>query len=59
MDTWVITHDGKAAWEWSNPSNRIDFAEAHIYVDAWKERMERDGFKIVDDRFLPCGNVWD
>ena len=44
-ERWVITHDGKTAWVWDNPSKRIkinnpdEFAKKHNIIS--------------DDRFKP------
>ncbi len=53
---WVVTHDGRGAWKWTDPAHTVCFDETSI--DIWMDRMEAKGFDVQDDRGKPCGNVW-
>lgn len=56
---WVVTHNGNAAWKWTDPTNRIDLGACSISTDVWMDQMEAKGCEIIDDRNKPAGNVWD
>jgi hypothetical protein len=51
MKRFVITHDGKTAWEWLYPENRITLTDA--------DEFARTHEIISDDRIKQGGNVWD
>ena len=57
--TFVINHAGSYAWQWSDSTNKIDLGDLPITVDQWKAKMEAAGYRVVDDRGKPGGNVWD
>lgn len=46
MATWVITHSGETAWNWSNPAESVALTNA----DAFAAEMEAKGVRIIDDR---------
>ncbi len=51
MEGYIITHDGKEAWEWEHPENRIELLDADIFASTHKI--------LSDDRLKQGGNVWD
>ena len=54
-ETYVIDQTGEYAWQWDNPSNRIELTDP----DNWAANMRAAGYRIIDDRIQLCGNVWD
>jgi hypothetical protein len=51
MKKYVITQDGKIAWEWLYPENRVTLTDA--------DEFARTHEIISDDRGKQGGNVWD
>lgn len=57
---WVVTHDGRMAWKWSNPKHTVYMGgPGEISTDIWMDKMEAKGFDLIDGRGQPAGNVWE
>ena len=56
MARWIITNDGKTAWDWDDTSDRRKIEDADKFI---KERVEAGDEIGCDDRGMGFVNVWD
>ena len=56
MKTWIISSNGKRAWNWNDPSEVVELTDADEFI---RTRTAAGDVIGSDDRHKPGGNVWD